>query len=159
MAAIDLKDKRTWRCFLWAPVVPTLVVTVGALLFGTIGVGLLQLFGLAGAVSGLLFVILGFVLNFITAYVIGLMIILVFGMLLRNLLPDRIPDIPVVSWLNSSRWGRIILIFATLIVFGALGISGMLFLFALMCLFEFSSGYDTAYGIVNKNTRSQSAFY
>lgn len=159
MAAINLADKRTWRCWLWAPVVPTLVVTVCVLLLGSLGAGLMQALGIADAVSGIEFLVSAFALNFIFCYVAGLVVILVIGMLFRNLLPDRIPEIPLVSWLNSSRKGRIVLIFATFIVFGTLGVGGMLGLFGLMCLFEFSSDYDAAFGVERRKSRRESAFY
>ena len=157
MAAIDISDKRTWRCLFKTPLIPALVVTIGGLIFGAIG----AVTGVFGSLaSGALLLVMSFVAAFVMAYGVGLLIVLVFGVLVRNLLPDRIPDIPVISWLNGSRWGRMILIFATLIVIGFVGISGMLFIYALMCLFEFSSDYDAVFGVEKRKRKdSQSAFY
>lgn len=114
----------------WAPLVPTAFFTAASVLFS----GLLVAVFPSVAANLLLFT----PLVFLGWYILGFVTTLVLGGLLIPLLPD---ELPLISRVNESRIGRIVLAVVILGVIGTgvLGLSGWTILFILMCLGEYTS--------------------
>lgn len=113
-----------------APLMPAAVFTVASLVFSSFLVAIFP-----GISANLL---LFTPLVFIGWYLVGLASTLLLGVILLPLLPD---EIPVISSLNSSRFGRILLAFAALGIaaFSMFGLSVWTIIFVLMCLGEYTS--------------------
>ncbi|NVJ99716.1 MAG: hypothetical protein HWE25_16315 [Alphaproteobacteria bacterium] len=112
-----------------APLVPSALFTVIAVVFSGLVIAAFPIF----PADLLLFAPAAFV----GWYVFGLVATLVLGGVLIPMLPD---EIPVISALNQSRFGRIFLafIFLGVIASGMLGMSGWTSIFILMCLGEYT---------------------
>ena len=152
MAVVNIKNSTTWMLVAKAPLMPATVFAVIASL-ATVFMGIhaaVWMPDFLGAVSqaGLLATMFAVgVWTFAVFYLYGLAATPVLCVFVRNLLPDELPNLPLLSKLNGSRGGRIFLFIA--FAFGAaiLGIGLWLLLFTLMCIFEFSSSYDAALGV------------
>lgn len=136
----QVKQKSTWVAAVRAPLIPTIFFTVlSAFGFGFLGMfrtvlpGTTELWNevLLSAPLALLF-------TFVGTYALGFVLTVVFGVLLLSLLPR---EIPLFSWLNRTRAGRIFLIFAVIIILAVFGINvaGFPVLLTLLCLGEYTS--------------------
>ena len=155
MSLKDIKDKKKWVSALKAPLIPAGIFS----LMAAIGIGTMTAFVkvMQNYASGteLLGSAAIVVLTFLALYIVGLLLTVVFGVLMLTILP---PNIPILSKLNSSRGGRLLMIFAMVILFGFLEIGSGVFLlvFLLLCLGEYTKRLpDNASGSSNKT----SAFY
>jgi hypothetical protein len=143
------------KAALRAPVIPAAIFT-GMMLVGggTFGVLAQTIQGYAPATKLLGY---GFVLliSYAGFYLIGLLLTTVFGVLFLTLVPG---EIPLLSWLNRSRSGRLVMIFSILIMlaFLNLGSGFFLLLLTLMCVGEYTKKLPNTKG---SNGKSDSVFY
>ena len=151
MAVIDHKRLETWKCVYQAPRMQANIFSVIAtILVVFMGVNTIVRMDIVNPVQGanlFLSVLYTYSLSWLILYAVGIVAVVFFGIFVRNLLPERVPEVPVISWLNRRRLGRIFLMFASIVAIGFLGLDVMLLIFVVLSVQSFFDEYENMTGI------------